>query len=141
MNFAKTKKTLFLSSLALASALALSACGGKDSAPSPAPSESAPAATESAAPAEGQTIEVTVEASNFAFEPAEIKAKVGDTIKLTLKNKSGLHGLAVDGLNVDIKDGETATIVLDKAGTFEYYCSIMCGAGHDNMTGKIIVEE
>lgn len=141
MKSSKSKKALILSSLALASVLALSACGGKESStPSASPSASAPAATESAAPAGGETIEVTVNATNFAFEPAEIKAKVGDTLKLTLTNKAGLHGLAVDGLNVDIKNGETATIVLDKAGTYEFYCSIMCGAGHDNMTGKIVVE-
>lgn len=142
MKSTKTKTSLILSSLALASVLALSACGGSNSgsSSSPAASSSAPAATQSAAPAGGQTIEATVVAKNFAFEPTEINAKVGDTLKLTLKNESGVHGLGIDGLNVNLKNGETATIVLDKAGTYDFYCSIMCGAGHDNMTGKIVVE-
>ncbi len=138
----KKNKSLFLTSIALASVLALSACGGSgDNASSSSPAASSPAASAPAsAPAAGQTIETTVEASNFQFEPAEINAKVGDTLKLTFKNKNGVHGLAIDGLNVDLKDGETAEIVLDKAGTYDFYCSIMCGAGHDNMTGKIVVE-
>jgi cytochrome c oxidase subunit II len=32
-------------------------------------------------------------------------------------------------------------IVPSKARTFEFHCDIFCGEGHENMTGKIIVEE
>ena len=138
-----TKSTLFFALIALAAVLALSACGSKnnDSSASSSPSASADASADASAPAAaGETQEVTVNATNFQFEPQEIKAKVGDTIKLTLKNESGTHGLAIPDLGVKIKNGETAEIVLDKAGTYEFNCSIMCGAGHDNMTGQLIVE-
>jgi cytochrome c oxidase subunit 2 len=32
-------------------------------------------------------------------------------------------------------------IVPQKAGTFEFHCDIFCGDGHEDMTGKIIIEE
>jgi len=149
----KTKSASLLAVAALASVLALSACGGNnDSEASVSPSASAsPSASDvasspsasapaSAPAAGGETKEITLTATNFQFDQQEIKAKVGDTLKLTLKNDSGNHGVKIDGLDVDLKNGETAEIVLDKAGTYDFYCSIMCGAGHDNMTGQLIVE-
>jgi len=142
MKKTTTKSTLFFALITLAAVLALSACGSKnnDNAAS-SPSASADASASASAPAAaGETQEITVDATNFQFEPQEIKAKVGDTVKLTLKNVSGNHGLAIPDLGVKIKNGETATIVLDKAGSYEFNCSIMCGTGHDSMTGQLIVE-
>jgi cytochrome c oxidase subunit 2 len=137
---------LLLAATALASALALSACGSNNDSASSAPaasesaSASAPAASASAPAASGETKEITVTATNFVFDQTEIHAKVGDTLKLTLQNKDGVHGMEIPDLNVNLKGGDTAEIVLDKAGTYDFYCSIMCGAGHDNMTGQLIVE-
>jgi cytochrome c oxidase subunit 2 len=143
----KLKSGLFLTIVALAAVLALSACGSNNSSNnSSSPSASAPAASESApassqAAAGGQTIEATIDASNWKFDVTEVKAKVGDTLKLTLKNSDGNHGILIDDLGgVKIKNGETVEIKLDKAGTFEFHCNIMCGQGHDNMSGNIIVE-
>lgn len=130
------KSTLFLALVAIVAVLALSACGSSNTASnsSEAPvSEGTPAAS-------GETKKITITASNFEFDTKEIKAKVGDTIILTLKNDNGTHGLAIDDLNVNIKNGESATIVLDKAGTYDYNCSVMCGTGHDAMSGQLIVE-
>jgi heme/copper-type cytochrome/quinol oxidase subunit 2 len=31
------------------------------------------------------------------------------------------------------------TFVADKAGTFTWRCNIPCGAGHQHMTGKLVV--
>jgi len=141
----KKKSTLFFALVALAAVLALSACGSNNknnnaASPAASPSASAPA-SEGAAPAgEGQVIEATINASNWTFDVQEIKAKVGDTLKLTMTNATGVHGIAVEDLGVKIKNDETVEIKLDKAGTFEYHCSIQCGQGHDNMTGFIIVE-
>ena len=83
---------------------------------------------------------MTEYAVNWSFSEPEIRANVGDTLKLTMINEIGVHGLKIDEFDVKIKDGETATIKLDKAGTYEFYCSIQCGQGHDNMVGQIIVE-
>ena len=71
----------------------------------------------------------TVTASNFAFAPAAMTVKKGDNVVITFKNGDGFHDFVIDGLNVrtaQIQDGaqETVTFVADKAGTFEYYCSV-----------------
>jgi cytochrome c oxidase subunit 2 len=88
----------------------------------------------------GNVVEATVNAKNFEFDVKEIKAHVGDTVKLTLVNDAGAHGIGIDEYNVDIKGGETTEFVVDKAGEFDYYCSLLCGVGHDKMAGKLIVE-
>jgi cytochrome c oxidase subunit 2 len=88
----------------------------------------------------GKTVEVTVNAKNFDFDVKEIKAHLGDKVKITLKNDDGAHGFAIDDFGVDIKGGETAEFLVDKKGTFDYYCSLMCGVGHDQMKGKLVVE-
>jgi len=121
--------------LALFALFALCACGRSTQSPS------APPSTQNAGgDGGGKTIEVTEYAVNWSFSEPEIRANVGDTLKLTMINEVGVHGLKIDEFNVEILDGETATIHLDKAGTYEFYCSIQCGQGHDNMVGQIIVE-
>ncbi|TVY00377.1 cupredoxin domain-containing protein [Cohnella terricola] len=136
-------KTL-LGLVALCATIALSACGSNNdkAANSNSPSSSAPTSSESAPAspaAEPKTIEVTITASNWKLDIDKIEANVGDTIKVTLENKSGMHAIKFGDLGVEVKNGETKEIVVDKAGTFEYHCSITCGQGHDNMTGNLIV--
>ena len=88
--------------------------------------------------------EFTVDGSNFAFSPKEIKVSKGDTVKITFKDIDGMHNLVIDGYNVKtniIKGGseDTITFVADKTGQFEYYCSV---GNHkeSGMTGTFIVE-
>lgn len=87
----------------------------------------------------------TVTASNFKFDPKEIKVKQGDTVKITLKSSGMPHDWNVDGItgaktNI-LQSGQEQTIEFkaDKKGTFEYYCSV--GQHRANgMVGKLIVE-
>lgn len=125
--------------LTLTALFALSACGNSNNNNANSPSPASPGTTQGTA-AGGATVEVTEKAVNWSFSEPEIKAKVGDTLKLTLQNEAGVHGIGSDDLGVNIKNGETATIKLDKAGTYEFYCNIQCGQGHDNMVGRIIVQ-
>nr|WP_221626693.1 cupredoxin domain-containing protein [Cohnella lubricantis] len=117
--------------------MALSACG--DNGNNNAANSPAATASASAPAAGGQTQEITLEATNFQFSPADIQAHVGDTLKITLKNASGNHGVEIPDLGVSLKNGESAEVKLDKAGTFDFNCSIQCGSGHDNMVGTITV--
>ncbi len=71
----------------------------------------------------------TVTGTNFAFAPSAMTVKKGDNVVITFKNGDGFHDFVIDELNVrtaQIQDGaqETVTFVADKAGTFEYYCSV-----------------
>ncbi|MEB3104031.1 cupredoxin domain-containing protein [Ferviditalea candida] len=92
------------------------------------------------APSRG-TKEITITATNFKFDQTEIHVKKGDKIKLTLKNENGVHGLAIPDFGVKIDGSGTAEFVADKAGSFDFNCSVLCGPGHDGMVGKLIVEE
>lgn len=125
----KMKLSLLLVAV-VALVLALSACGGK--------SEDA---SGNAASATGEVKEVTINGTNFEWDQKEIKVKKGDTVKLTLVNKEGMHGIEIPDLKVKLDKAGTVEFVAGKTGTFDYVCSIMCGAGHNDMVGKLIVEE
>lgn len=86
-------------------------------------------ATDTAGAMQAATEEFTVTGSNFSFAPSTLTVKKGDTIKITFKNDNGTHDFRIDEFNVataKIGTGqeETVTFVADKAGTFEYYCSV-----------------
>lgn len=138
----RKKSASFLALVSLAAVVALSACGNNNNdngnASPSAPAASSPAASAPAAGG-GETKDITINAKNFEFDQQDIQLHVGDTVNLTLKNTSGAHGLEIPDLGVNIKNGETATFTVDKAGTFDFNCSIQCGSGHDNMTGTITV--
>ncbi|MDP3941122.1 MAG: cupredoxin domain-containing protein [bacterium] len=133
------------------------------SVPTPTP---APQVTEATPTPEGAVVEVTQEASpsggamssetagatktfnitasSFKFNPATITVKKGDSVTIVLTNSGGNHNLVVDEFNARTKDlpsgaTDTITFVANKAGTFEYYCSI---GNHRQMgmVGKLIVQ-
>ncbi|WP_336785648.1 cupredoxin domain-containing protein [Paenibacillus sp. MMO-177] len=84
---------------------------------------------------------ITVKAKNFEFDQPEIRVKQGDKVTITLNNAEGFHGFAIPDYNVDIKENNgTATFTADKAGEHEFHCSVVCGAGHSKMVGKLVVE-
>ncbi len=88
--------------------------------------------------------EFTVAGSSFKFEPALLKVKQGDTVKVTFQNTGGMHDFVIDELNVKtnvIGSGkeETVEFVANKKGSFEYYCSV---GNHRamGMKGTLVVE-
>ena len=73
--------------------------------------------------------EFTVKGSNFAFDPKTMTVKKGDTVKIIFQNTGGFHDFKIDEFKVATKqiqggNSETVQFVADKAGTFEYYCSV-----------------
>lgn len=92
----------------------------------------------------GQVREFTLTAKPYSFTPAEISVNKGDTVKITLSNIEGFHDWVIDEFNARterINAGQTATVqfVADKAGTFEFYCSV---GNHRQMgmKGNLIVK-
>lgn len=90
--------------------------------------------------ATGKVEDIKVEATDFKFDKKEIHVKKGDKVKITLHSDDGGHGFAIPAYNVDIQGNKSAEFTADKAGTYEYHCSLYCGSGHSQMTGKLIVE-
>lgn len=137
------KKTI---TILLSTALLLAACSTKQaSTNNTSTNPPASATTESSGTAtQGATKEVMVTGSSFKFDPAEIKVKKGDTVKITFKNIGGRHDFTLPDFNVKtntLQSGqeETVQFVADKTGTFEYFCSV---GNHREMgmKGNLIVE-
>lgn len=85
-----------------------------------------------------------IEGGSFYFKPNEIRVNKGDKVKIVLNSVDMMHDFVIDDLNVRteiIKSGDTGTVefTADKAGTFEFYCSV---GQHrqQGMTGELIVE-
>jgi len=90
----------------------------------------------SARPASPRRVEVT--ARRFAFEPAEITVKKGETIDLVLTSADVPHGIRIHELGLDLRAGKgkqaDETITPQILGTFVGHCSVFCGSGHGGMT-------
>lgn len=73
--------------------------------------------------------EITVSNSGMTFNPKTLSVKRGDRVKITFNNTGGTHDLRIDSYNVGTKviqagQSESFEFVADKAGSFEYYCSV-----------------
>jgi plastocyanin len=83
--------------------------------------------------AHAATIQISME--NLVFAPTEVSAKVGDTIEWVNKDIFAHTATARNGdWDVTIAPKKTATLVLKKAGTIDYYCRF-----HPNMKATMTV--
>lgn len=93
----------------------------------------------------GQPVErlFRIEASRFAYSPSVIQVNQGDRVTLELTSSDVVHGLAVDGYNLQVTadPGQTArlTFTADRSGSFRFRCTVTCGPMHPFMIGKIQV--
>ena len=75
--------------------------------------------------------------SNFAFDPADLTVKVGQTVTWT-NNDPFAHRLVGDKGEFDsgtMAGGATFSFTFKSTGTFTYHCTI-----HPSMTGTVIVQ-
>jgi cytochrome c oxidase subunit 2 len=109
--------------------LCLLAAGGCNQAPNPIP---------------GGIRRIDVIARKYAFEPAKVRVRLGETVVLHISTSDVQHGFAVPDLNIreSIQPGFPADITFHatRAGHFRIDCYIKCGPGHDDMEGEIVVE-
>lgn len=84
-----------------------------------------------------------VEAGDFAYRPADLTVHPGDTVQIDLVATDVVHGLWIDGYELEVvaDPGQTAalTFVADRVGTFRIRCSVTCGPLHPFMVGRLIV--
>ncbi len=83
--------------------------------------------------------EITVNARRFEFSPSIIKAKKGEKVKIKINNIDTLHNIQIPELN-EFSNTEEFILDTSKSGEFDYFCSNICGLGHGDMKGKIIIE-
>lgn len=82
--------------------------------------------------ARAQTLRIMID--KMAFSPLEIEAKAGDTIEW-INNDVFAHTATVKGgFEVMLPPRKSGSVVVEKAGTVDYYCRF-----HPNMKGRIKV--
>lgn len=133
MRFSKRAPMALTASLV--AGIVLAACGGGDTGGGQTPAESTSAA--------GGTADVTVEASEFKFDPAALDLASGSTTTVELVNMGTVeHDFTIDELDVKILAtvGETVTGTVGpvESGTYEFYCSVP-GHREAGMAGELTV--
>ncbi len=81
--------------------------------------------------------EFTVKAFRFGYTPDTITVNKGDRVRIIINNTDTLHGIRIPEL--DLKNNNQIEFTADKTGEFVWYCNNMCGKGHMEMKGKLIV--
>ena len=82
--------------------------------------------------------EFTVHAFKFGYSPDIIEVNRGDRIRIMINNTDDVHGMRIPDLN--IRGNDIIEFTADKTGEFNWYCANMCGSGHMQMQGKLIVK-
>ena len=87
--------------------------------------------------------EISVTARQWEFDPNPIIVNKGDKVKLSIKSVDVAHGFSLPdfGINKRLEPGkiETVEFIADKSGQFTFFCNVVCGSGHSNMKGTLIV--
>lgn len=99
---------------------------------------------DSMAMTDGEVVEFTVEGTNFSFTPNNLTVNEGDTVRVTFKNTGGMHDFRIDEFEaktnvIQTGEEETITFVADKAGTYEFYCSVGSHRAM-GMVGTLVVQ-
>ena len=73
--------------------------------------------------------EIAVTNQGFDYIPKEIRVRKGDIVRLTYTNGGGFHDWVLDEFNAATKKlqagkSETIEFIADRAGSFEFYCSV-----------------
>jgi plastocyanin len=84
--------------------------------------------------AHAATIQIVMD--KLVFSPVETQAKVGDTIEWVNRDILAHTATATAGAdwNVIIGPNKTEKLVVQKAGTVDYYCKY-----HPNMKGRLVI--
>jgi cytochrome c oxidase subunit 2 len=87
---------------------------------------------------------IQVTARKYEFNPATITVKQGEHVKLLITATDHDHGFKLEEFNVEqrLPKGVPTAVefTADKAGTFPFECSVVCGIGHRRMKGKLVVQ-
>lgn len=84
-------------------------------------------------------------ARQFEFEPKQITVQKGKPVRLLITSTDVEHGFAIEELRINKKLKANAVTVVEftptRVGRFPFECSVICGSGHDEMSGELVVTE
>jgi plastocyanin len=82
-----------------------------------------------------QAADQDVAISGFSFSPRTVTVNVGDSVTWTNSDAQTHTATSGSGWDTgDIGNGESKSVTMSRAGTFDYICAI-----HPTMTGTVIV--
>jgi len=90
---------------------------------------------------------IDIAAERFSFNPSEVRATMGTTLRIRLTSDDTMHGFRIVGANVNVaipkRNRGTAVVTFrpEKPGRYTFECSRLCGAGHSFMRGTLVVTE
>ena len=88
--------------------------------------------------------QTSMTAKKYEFDPAVIKVKKGEPVKLIITALDRDHGFKLEAFHIDqkLEKGKAVEVefTADQVGTFPFQCSRFCGKGHRKMKGELIVE-
>jgi plastocyanin len=119
LRIVKAMRLLTLSTLVLAAALGLAACGSGGG-------------EESTTPSAGGGESISISETEFKLDPSTVSVDAPGTVTIKVTNDGAIdHALEIDGQGIEeetetIKPGESAelTVDLSKSGEYELYCPI-----------------
>ncbi len=84
----------------------------------------------------GGTAPGVVKVVDYTFSPAELKTAVGQKVTWNFADEAGHDVVSTEGTfkSEVLGSGGTYSFTFNRAGTFDYFCSI-----HPSMKGKVIV--
>ena len=89
--------------------------------------------------------EIQVTLRKYEFSPGSLRVRKGEQVRLIMTAVDHDHGFKLDDFDINQKIPKGTTVVVefiaDKAGTFQFRCSSVCGLGHTNMKATLVVEE
>jgi cytochrome c oxidase subunit 2 len=89
--------------------------------------------------------EIQVTLRKYEFSPGSLRVRNGEQVRLIMAAADHDQGFKLDDFDINQKIPRGTTVVVefiaDKAGTFQFRCSSVCGLGHRNMKGTLVVEE
>ncbi len=90
-----------------------------------------------------KTREINLEAWQYDWSEPTITVKSGELVRIKATSRDVAHGIAIPEVrfNLRIEPGRTSVgeFIAPKPGIYEYGCSVMCGPGHHNHKGNLVV--
>lgn len=81
----------------------------------------------------------------WSFDPGTVRVPAGSKVDIYLSAADVVHGVWITHKNVNLMAVPGAvnntTVTFEEPGEYDIICHEYCGTGHQNMRGKIIVEE
>jgi cytochrome c oxidase subunit II len=88
---------------------------------------------------------IKVVARRFAYEPSEIVIRKGQPVVLEFTSVDFMHGFKVPDLNLraDLPPGKVTRVrvVAAQSGVYDFLCDNFCGSSHEEMEGRIVVQD